>query len=613
MEEPAAARGRFRSKRGRSLGKLLEHIYPVVFRSAGWLIGAAVLSAIAALATALAPLALKTIADHSAAVWAGWTPLGSRAIAPGALLFVALMAVSRLAMAAFLPFHATIELRVLRVVSDAVRRRVLALSPSFFGESENRGTVHAIDEGIRGLRTIIIAVAYVFVPTFVEVITIGYVISAIFDLRMTVAFALFVGAYGYAFSTSISRQKRAIESAVAIDREISSRLADDLLNIEAIAAFGAADRRADVLSGRLDERSRRWFRSYGERARNSVLLALIFVGFLVAIFILAELGLSKGRATTSDVVVLMIYSLQIAAPVERIAAMLREFAAASVHVKKLGELLSEPTEAERDRGTQVLSGDAPLALRIENLSFFHEPGRMILSNVTFEIEAGRTTAIVGPSGAGKSTLVKLLLRFLEPTQGRVIADGRPIDELSLASWRGAVGLVPQDTILLDDTIRANVAIAVDNVDEEAFAEAARISGLDEVVALLSEGWDTVVGERGTRLSGGERQRVALARALLRRARFVVFDEATSSLDTRTERSLQAGLAAMVRRPTMLVIAHRLTTVVEADEIIVLEGGRVVERGRHDGLLAQQGLYASLWAAQRSRTEDERCVAPRRLP
>jgi ABC-type multidrug transport system fused ATPase/permease subunit len=259
--------------------------------------------------------------------------------------------------------------------------------------------------------------------------------------------------------------------------------------------------------------------------------------------------------------------------------------------------MGEPTETALSSGTRRLPEGGPVEVVAEGLCFGYDPRRPVLRGVDLRIAAGRTLAVVGRSGSGKSTLARMLFRLYQPSSGRLLIDGIPIEEIRLSSLRDAIAVVPQDTVLFHDTLENNVAFGRLGATPDEIREAARIAGLDRVIAALPDGWDTIVGERGLRLSGGEKQRVAIARAVLKRPRLFVLDEATSSLDTRTEQTIQESLDAASQGVTTLIIAHRLSTVRNADEIIVLDEGRVVERGDHDSLLAQGGSYAALWRAQ----------------
>ena len=385
------------------------------------------------------------------------------------------------------------------------------------------------------------------------------------------------------------------------DSEANTRAIDSLLNFETVKYFGNESHEAN----RFDQ-SMAQYESAAVRSQTSLALLNIGQGVIIAfgmcsVMLLAAQGIIDGELTIGDFVLINTFMMQLYQPLGFLGFVYREIKQSLVDMDKMFELIEVHTEVADTPGAaplQISAGD----VAFEHVDFGYEANRQILHDVSFRVPAGHTVAIVGPSGAGKSTISRILFRFYDVQGGRVLIDGQDVRGVSQQSLRANVGIVPQDTVLFNDSIRYNIRYGrVDATDEEIEA-AAKLAQIHDFVATLPDGYDTAVGERGLKLSGGEKQRVAIARTILKDPAILLFDEATSALDSQTEKEIQAALRLVSRDRTTLVIAHRLSTIVDADEIIVLEAGRIVERGRHEALLAANNTYAAMWQRQQEQAE-----------
>ena len=434
-------------------------------------------------------------------------------------------------------------------------------------------------------------------PTILELILVCGYLLWVYHWGYVAITVVTVLLYGW-FTISVTEWRTAIRRQMNdSDTEANTKAVDSLLNYETVKYFNNEGHEAS----RYDKAMVR-FAEASEKAQMSLSVlntgqAIIIVCGLVAVMVLAAYHVSQGIMTIGDLVVVNGFLTQLYVPLNLLGTVYREINQALIDMEKMFDVLGVPQEVQDKPGAQplkVTGGD----VRFEDVTFAYDPERTILKGVSFTVPAGKTVAVVGPSGAGKSTISRILYRFYEVKSGRVTIDGQDIRDVTQDSVRAAIGIVPQDTVLFNDTIRYNIRYGRIEADDAAIEQAARLAQIEPFIKQLPDGFNAMVGERGLKLSGGEKQRVAIARTILKNPPILLLDEATSALDTHTEREIQSALKEVSRNRTTLVIAHRLSTVVDADEILVLDQGRIVERGRHGELLAKGGAYAAMWNRQR---------------
>jgi ATP-binding cassette subfamily B protein len=489
-----------------------------------------------------------------------------------------------------------VQARAGRRVALDVFRHLHALSMRFHMDRATGGLSRVIERGVRGIATSLNFLLFNIIPTIVEILFVSVILwwmfAASFALTMLGTIIAYV-AFTLIFTNWRLRFRRQMNQT---DEEANTKAVDSLLNYETVKYFGNEAHE----SRRYDDSMTRYESAYVKSETTLNMLnagqATIMAVGLTITMLLAGRGIADGSMSIGDLVMVNTYLIQLYQPLNILGFAYREIKQGLTDMEQMFSLLDVPAEV-RDAPDAV-----PLALgageiRFEDVRFGYRPDREILKGVSFTVPPGRMLAIVGPTGAGKSTISRMLFRFYDVTGGRVLVDGQDVRGMTQQSLRAAIGVVPQDTVLFNDTIRYNIAYGRPGATDAEIENAARLAQVHDFVTRLPDGYATRVGERGLKLSGGEKQRVAIARTVLKDPRLLILDEATSALDTRTEQDIQAALRDVARNRTTLVIAHRLSTVVEADEIIVLQDGAIAERGTHGGLIAASGLYADMWRRQ----------------
>ncbi|MDJ0936857.1 MAG: ABC transporter ATP-binding protein/permease [Kiloniellales bacterium] len=499
---------------------------------------------------------------------------------------------------------ANVAQNAIRLLSLRAFRHLHALALRFHLERQTGGLNRAIDRGAKGIEFLLQFISFSVLPTLVEIALVAGILWVLFDWRFSAITIVTVAGYIW-FTFRVTewriRLRREMNEA---DNDANTKAIDSLLNYETVKYFGN-----EAHEARRFDQALAHYEGAAVKSRTSLSMlnsgqtVIVTLGITV-MMILAAQGVVAGTMTVGDFVMVNTYLLQLAMPLGFLGTVYREIKQSLVDLEVMFGLLRSAPEVEDRPDAQPLAASGG-AVVFEGVCFGYDPRRPILQDVSFEVPAGQTVAIVGPSGAGKSTISRILFRFYDVTDGRVLIDGQDIRAVTQASLRAAIGIVPQDTVLFNDTIYYNVAYGRPSASRAEVEDAARLAQIHDFVQGLPDGYDAMVGERGLKLSGGEKQRVAIARTLLKNPCIFLFDEATSSLDTKTEREIQDSLRAVSRGRSTLVIAHRLSTVVDADQILVLEAGRIVERGRHEELLAARGAYAAMWERQQKSAAESR--------
>jgi len=514
-----------------------------------------------------------------------------------------------------------------KVAMNAVRRLAMRtfehihlLSLRFHLERKTGGLTRVLERGRNAIETIVRMVLLQLAPTIVEIVLVAWVLLFHFDWRYLVVILLTVAFYiGFTFYATEWRIgiRREMNSS---DSDANAKAIDSLLNYETVKYFSAEERetrRYDRAMARYEDAS---VRAYVSLVVLNAGQAVVFTLGLAAAMVLCAYGIQHDTNTVGDFVMINAMMIQLYQPLNFMGMVYREIKQAVIDIEIMFAMLARKPEIADRPGARPLAVRAG-TIRFDDVAFAYEPARPILKGLSFEVKAGHTVAIVGPSGAGKSTISRLLFRFYDVSGGRILIDGQDVRDVTQSSLRAAIGMVPQDTVLFNDTIRYNIRYGRWDASDAEVEAAARLAQIDGFIRLAPKGYETEVGERGLKLSGGEKQRVAIARTILKAPPILVLDEATSALDSHTEKDIQDALDRVAKNRTTLVIAHRLSTIVGADEILVLDRGAIVERGTHVELLARGGLYASMWNRQREaqlareileETGDEE-IAPNRNP
>ncbi|MHB8949159.1 MAG: ABCB family ABC transporter ATP-binding protein/permease [Rhodoferax sp.] len=485
-----------------------------------------------------------------------------------------------------------------RTISLQVFRHLHALSLRFHLERQTGGLTRDIERGTRAVNSLISYSLYSIIPTLIEVTMVLTYLAVKFDIWFALITIIALVFY-ISFTVIVTEWRTQFRKVMNdLDSKAHSRAIDSLLNFETVKYFNNEEFEAT----RYDENLKNYRLASLKSQRTLSLLntgqQLIIATGLVAMLWRATQGVVAGNMTLGDLVMVNAFMIQLYIPLGFLGVLYREIKQSLTDLDKMFTLM------EREREIADVPGAQPLKVDGANVTFSHvdfayDPARPILHDISFEIPAGKTVAVVGPSGSGKSTLARLLFRFYDVQQGQILIAGQDIKQVTQASVRQAIGIVPQDTVLFNDTVEYNIAYGKPGATRVEVEEAARSAHIHGFISATPKGYDTMVGERGLKLSGGEKQRVAIARTLLKNPPILIFDEATSALDSANERAIQAELQSVAQNKTTLVIAHRLSTVVDAHEILVMDAGRILERGTHAQLLALSGRYAQMWALQQS--------------
>jgi len=492
---------------------------------------------------------------------------------------------------------ANVTQRAIRRVALQVFEHLHSLSLRFHLDRQTGGVSRDIERGTRGIGFLLNFTLFNILPTLLEI----FLVAAILLKKYSVWFAIitFITLVIYiAFTLFITEWRMVVRRTMNdLDSKANTRAIDSLLNYETVKYFGNEQYEANRYDHHMEHWEAAAVRNQTSLALlNSVQSVIIAIGITILMLLAAE-QVVEGKMTVGDLVLVNVFMIQLYMPLHFLGFVYREIRHALADMEKMFSLLHEHREiADAPDATTLQVGSAEV--RFEQVSFAYAPDRQILFDVSFAIPAGHKVAVVGASGAGKSTLSRLLFRFYDVQQGRILINGQDIRGVTQTSLRAAIGIVPQDTVLFNDTIYYNIAYGRPEATREEIIAAAQAAHIHDFIESLPQGYDSMVGERGLKLSGGEKQRVAIARAILKNPAILIFDEATSALDSKSEKAIQAELRGIAQNRTTLVIAHRLSTVVDADQILVMERGRIAERGTHRELLAQNKLYAQMWNLQK---------------
>src|SRR5437660_1257720 len=614
-----------------TLLRTLMHLWPYIWPSDRRdlklrVLAATVLLFLAKLATVAVPFTFKWATDAlvgqgSAPVapssWLAWTvaaPIAMTLAYGGMRIVMAVLGQVRDGIFANVAMHAVRRLAYLAF------EHMHTLSLRFHLERKTGGLTRVLERGRNAIETIVRMVILQLLPTVVELALIVGVLLWMFDWRYVLVIGVTVALYmTYTYLATewrIGIRRRMNDS----DTDANVKAIDSLLNYETVKYFVAEEREAKRYDRSMERYEDASVQAYVSLSVLNAGQATIFTIGLAICMVMYAMDIQDGRNTVGDFVMINAMMIQLYQPLNFMGMVYREIKQAVIDIETMFGILARKPEIEDKAGALPLAVKQG-AIRFENVTFAYDPERPILKGLSFEVPAGKTVAIVGPSGAGKSTISRLLFRLYDVSSGRILIDGQDIRNVTQSSLRASIGMVPQDTVLFNDTIRYNIRYGRWDASDAEVEEAARLAQIDGFIRMSPKGYETPVGERGLKLSGGEKQRVAIARTVLKGPPILLLDEATSALDSHTEHEIQEALERVSRNRTSLVIAHRLSTIVAADEIIVLDQGRIAERGTHAQLLASSGLYASMWNRQREAEEareklaqiDDDNEAPNRAP